>query len=389
MCYGQKMKYCIMDYTNEDIEFAIRLLNRREEVPEEEAQAWLAEPGHEELVDELALIRKVLSAQKGHEAQPAEMPRLQRRVNGRKLRRRIAGWCAAAAAVAVLAIVGGDLFRAGSVPAAKEEAPRKLVELTLASGEQLFIDPQGGGTAGEGIPYDTARGLDYTAVAVAGADSTAEERLNTLRTPAGGAYQLTLADGTRVWVNEQTVIRYPERFQGKERKVELWGEAYFDVAHDGTHPFLVEAYGVEVKVYGTEFNVNAYSETNIQTVLVEGKVGVRVRETGEEAVLKPRQLAEYDGEGSGIAVSDVSPYAYIAWKDGEFVFDNTRVEDIMERLASWYGLHVFYATEGAKEVRFSGILDRNDSFEEGLERMESTGTVLFGVKGESVTVYAP
>lgn len=253
----------------------------------------------------------------------------------------------------------------------------------------MFIDPQGGGTAGEGIPYDTARGLDYTAVAVAGAGSTAEERLNTLRTPAGGAYQLTLADGTRVWVNEQTVIRYPERFQGKERKVELWGEAYFDVAHDGTHPFLVEAYGVEVKVYGTEFNVNAYSETNIQTVLVEGKVGVRVRETGEEAVLKPRQLAEYGGEGSGIAVSDVSPYAYIAWKDGEFVFDNARVEDIMERLASWYGLHVFYATEGAKEVWFSGILDRNDSFEEGLERMESTGTVLFGVKGESVTVYAP
>lgn len=82
MCYGQKMKYCIMDYTNEDIEFAIRLLNRREEVPEEEAQEWLAEPGHEELVDELALIRKVLSAQKGHEAQPAEMPRLQRRGTG-------------------------------------------------------------------------------------------------------------------------------------------------------------------------------------------------------------------------------------------------------------------------------------------------------------------
>ena len=110
MCYGQKMKYCVMNYTNEDIEFAIRLLNHREEVPEEEAQAWLAEPGHEELVDELALIRKVLSAQKGHEAQPAEMPRLQRRGNGRKLRRRIAGWCAAAAAIAVLAIVGG-LFK--------------------------------------------------------------------------------------------------------------------------------------------------------------------------------------------------------------------------------------------------------------------------------------
>ena len=200
-------------------------------------------------------------------------------------------------------------------------------------------------------------------------------------------WQMTLADGTRVWVNENTVIRYPVAFKSEERRVQLRGEAYFDVAHDGEHPFLVETDGVEVKVYGTEFNVNAYDSTRIQTVLVEGKVGMRVNETGEEVVLKPRQLAEYDKAASHISVTEVSPYAHIAWKNGEFVFDNTTIEEIMERLATWYGIEVFYASEGAKQVRFSGILDRNDSIKHCLKRMEDTGTIHFSVNERSVTVY--
>ena len=116
-------------------------------------------------------------------------------------------------------------------------------------------------------------------------------------------------------------------------------------------------------------------------------MGMRIEETGEEVILRPRELAEYDkGEGR-VSVTEVSPYAHIAWKNGEFVFDNTSIEEIMERLAQWYDLHVFYASEEAKRIRFSGILDRNDSILHCLKRMEDTGTVRFEAKGKSVTVY--
>ena len=380
-----------MSYTNEELEFAIRLLNHREELTEEEIRSWLALPEHRTLVDELAAIRQILSAEERQQGRTEEL--WQKRRKAQKRRRLVIGWSAAAAVVAIIVIAGGnffsslDFFSTPDKEIVTQPSPKKLVELTLATGEQLFLDPKNEAAAATGIPYDSLNGLNYTAAAAAQADSADKEIFNTLRTPSGSAYQLTLADGTRVWVNEKTVIRYPVAFKGKERKVRLRGEAYFDVAHDGERPFLVETDGVEVKVYGTEFNVNAYDSTRIQTVLVEGKVGMRVSETGEEVVLKPRQLAEYDREESRLSVAEVSPYAYIAWKNGEFVFDNTSVEEIMERLAQWYGIEVFYASEAAKHVRFSGILDRNDSVKHCLKRMEDTGTVRFGVNGESVTVY--
>ena len=363
-----------MSYTNEELEFAIRLLNHREELSEEEIRSWLDAPGHRALVDELAAIRRILSAEEGRQGGTGDLLLRQKRERVRKRRRLVAGWSAAAAIVVAIGVLGWNIF-SGSEPApVKTAGSPKLVELN-------------GTIAETNVPYDSLGGLDYTATDLSQTDSTNKEIFNTLRTPTGSAYQMTLADGTRVWVNEKTIIRYPVKFKRDERKVQLWGEAYFDVVSDSEHPFLVETGGVEVKVYGTEFNVNAYDTTRVRTVLVEGKVGVRVQETGEEVVLKPRQMAEYVEDESRISVTEVSPYAYIAWKNGEFVFDNTSVEAIMERLAQWYGIHVFYASEEAKHVRFSGILDRNDSIKNCLERMEGTGTVRFSVNGESVTVY--
>ena len=375
-----------MSYTNEELEFAIRLLNHREELTEEEIRSWLALPGHRRLVDELAAIRKILSAGEERQGKTEELLLWQKRKKAQKRRRILIGWSAAAATV-LIGVFSWNFFSASDHAPSAQPTNKKFVELTLASGEQIILDSQNEPAAEIGIPYDSLKGLDYTATHLALSDSTNEETFNTLRTPTGSAYQMTLADGTQVWVNENTVIRYPVAFKSEERRVQLRGEAYFDVAHDGEHPFLVETDGVEVKVYGTEFNVNAYDSTRIQTVLVEGKVGMRVNETGEEVVLKPRQLAEYDKAASHISVTEVSPYAHIAWKNGEFVFDNTTIEEIMERLATWYGIEVFYASEGAKQVRFSGILDRNDAFKDCLKRMESTGTIHFSVNDRSVTVY--
>ena len=378
-----------MHYTNEDIEFAIRLLNHREELPKEEVQQWLDDPGHQVLVDELAAIRRLLAAREERQVEAGGWRPLSRKRKGERKRRILIGWSAAASIIVLISIFSG-IFFAKQEEAPTTEGPRKgFVELTLATGEQLFLDPRGEEDGESIVPRDAAGGLDYMQQDTTAADSTAGESYNTLRTPGGSAYQLTLADGTRVWVNEKTTIRYPVAFKGEERKVRLRGEAYFDVAHDPEHPFVVETGGVDVKVYGTEFNVNAQDSTRIQTVLVEGKVGMRVKETGEEVMLRPNQLGEYTRGEAGIEVREVEPYAYIAWKNGEFVFDGAEIEEIMDRLAGWYDVHVFYASEEAKHIRFSGILDRNDSITLCLERMESTGTVHFDRQGESITVYKP
>ena len=380
-----------MKYTNEDIEFAIRLLHQREEVGDEKTQAWLSVPGHQALLDELSAIRRILSAKEDGVGSEEELLLRHKKRKAQKRRRILVAWGAAASVAALAVVFSWHFFASTDEALPARQTPQKFVELTLSSGKQLFLDTKSE-TSESGIPYDSINGLDYRATAIdtnsiTDRDSANHEIFNTLRTPGGSTYQLTLADGTKVWVNENTAIHYPVAFRNEERKVRLRGEAYFEVRPDARHPFIVETNGAEVKVYGTEFNVNAYDSTRIQTVLVEGKVGMRIEETGQEVILRPRELAEYDkGEGR-ISVREVSPYAYIAWKNGEFVFDNTSIEEIMERLAQWYDLHVFYASEEAKRIRFSGILDRNDSILHCLKRMEDTGTVRFEAKGKSVTVY--
>ena len=212
----------------------------------------------------------------------------------------------------------------------------------------------------------------------------AETTLHLLRIPRGGEYTLVLADSTVVHLNSETELRYPAHFGGKERKVYLRGEAYFDVMPNAEKPFIVETEGMDVRVYGTEFNVTAYEEENVRTVLVEGKVGVKTAEGSEEVQLHPGQMAER--EGNGIVVQEVDTYNYTAWKDGKFVFEEENIERIMERLARWYNLNVFYANESVKNQLFNGVLTRFTEVEDILRVIEQTATVEFEIKGNTVIV---
>ena len=219
------------------------------------------------------------------------------------------------------------------------------------------------------------------------AKQEAEELVyNKVIIPRAGEYSLTLSDGTRVWLNSDSEIRYPVAFGKDRRTVFLSGEAYFEVTKDAVRPFYVVLDGMEVKVYGTSFNVNTHYQGKILTTLIEGKVGIRVKSTGAESLLQPNQMAEFSLENKDVKVTDVDTYYYTAWRAGEFVFQNETVEEIMERLCRWYDTEVFYANDSVKGKRFTGVIARFTDVADVLHLIGETATVQFNLKGNTITV---
>jgi len=182
-----------------------------------------------------------------------------------------------------------------------------------------------------------------------------------LSTPKGGTYQITLSDGTKVWLNAASTLRYPSGFNGVDRVVEVEGEAYFSVAKDAERPFKVVGRGQQIEVLGTAFNVMAYADEEVvKTTLVEGKVALKVEATGERVLLDPSEQSTL--RGNGISKQTVDVGAYVAWKDGEFNLDNTPLVDMMKQMSRWYDVEVVYEHEVPKE-RFSGTVSRNVSLQ--------------------------
>ncbi|NQX42290.1 FecR protein [Pedobacter steynii] len=177
---------------------------------------------------------------------------------------------------------------------------------------------------------------------------------NSIATPRGGQYRLTLADGTNVWLNAASSIKYPVVFSGKERRVEITGEVYFEVGHDATKPFRVVSNGQVVEVLGTHFNINAYRDENVvKTTLLEGKV--KVSSTVGAKILKPGEQAQL--EKGNILVADVDINEVIAWKNGLFDFQDASIETVMRQLSRWYDVDVEYRGK-IPETLFTGKLHR-------------------------------
>ena len=205
---------------------------------------------------------------------------------------------------------------------------------------------------------------------------------NTLEVPRGAEYELILADGTHVWLNAETELRYPVQFNGKERVVYLKGEAYFEVSKNKEKPFLVQVDDMSVKVYGTEFNVNTYN--NIETVLVTGSVSMN--QGGKEVLLKPNQKGVFDQVSGKITVADVDVLAYVSWKNGDFIFRNESLNSIMDKLSRWYGLEVLYQDARLQNVRLSGNLKRYKDVRELFVSFEKISDARFKVQGNKVIV---
>ena len=202
---------------------------------------------------------------------------------------------------------------------------------------------------------------------------------NTLQIPRGGEYFLTLADGTEVWLNAETEIRYPVQFTGNKRVVYLDGEAYFTVAPDKKKPFTVVSTHASVSVLGTQFNFRAYpDEQDVQTTLVSGSVIMQSEKYKQQVKLVPGEQG----------VLEVNTYLYTAWKDGRFAFRDARLEDLFNILARWYDLSVFYQSPEAKDIRFTGDLNKTDDFKSILKIIEQNERVTFTVNQRTVFIQA-
>ncbi len=215
-----------------------------------------------------------------------------------------------------------------------------------------------------------------------------EIKYNTLTIPRGGEFTLQLSDGTKVWLNSETVLRYPVQFAGGERRVELTGEAFFEVTRNEKIPFFVESGNQTVKVLGTEFNILSYKESQfIYTTLVRGSVEVyRSSEPEIKQVLVPNEQSILGKSEERISKRTVDSYPYVAWKDGRFVFGNLDLEEIMGTLSKWYDVEIIFASEAARKIKFTGNLKRYDDFGDILRKIEMTHEVEFQIEDKKITI---
>ncbi|HWK03827.1 MAG TPA: FecR family protein [Puia sp.] len=258
--------------------------------------------------------------------------------------------------------------------------------LILGDGTRITLDSAVNGLVaqqgGVRVVKTATDELSYQATAGTGGGVS----YNTMETPRGGQYRLSLPDGTRVWLNSASSIRYPSAFVGKDRSVELSGEAYFEVAKDSKKPFLVRARNMEVQVLGTEFNLMAYAdEEEVQTTLVTGAVEV-VKDRQRQQVRPGQQAAWADGSSS-FRIGQADLKSVLAWKDGFFRFDNGGIAAIMRQIARWYDVEVVY--EGAPPAeQFYGFLPRQEYASQILDALELTHNVHFRMEGKRIVVIA-
>ncbi len=271
----------------------------------------------------------------------------------------------------------GEVARPGAERAVLKLFDGKTVVLDSTSGNMLIA-------RGENVrvEVDSNRLLRYSRENTV--VTSREERKNELIVPRGGEYQIVLADGTRVWLNSATKLIFPQNFTGKERRVMLSGEAFFDVARDESKPFIVETSRMDVKVLGTRFNVNAYTDNEVvSTTLVDGSVEV-ASGTQKPITLVPGEQAY--GEAGELEKREVNIRLYTSWIDGRFMFNNVELEEIVKQISRWYDVEIFFTNENVKRTRFTGGMVKFKPLDDLIRMIESTSPVRFSVKGKTIVI---
>lgn len=339
-----------------------------------------------------AVLENILSVDRT--GQPAVLASLDSRA-GKTARFRFRWqWAAAVVLACTLAAAGWFILRkktdtaAGSLARNNAHGKTNIVPgsdkavLTLADGSVIALnDVQNGLISRQGaaqvMKTDSGRLAYYTG------NHTGTPVYNTISTPKGGQYQITLPDATRVWLNAASSLRFPTAFTGNNRVVELTGEAYFEVAAAANQPFIVKAGAAQVQVLGTHFNINAYDdEESIQTTLLEGAVKMSLDQ--QAAVLKPGQQGGYNKNSRALTTREVDTREAIAWKEGYYLFNRTSIPSAMRQIARWYDVEVAY--EGAiPRDEIVGKIPRAANIAEVLHIMELIG-VRFKIEGRKITV---
>ncbi|TFF35478.1 FecR family protein [Mucilaginibacter psychrotolerans] len=309
-------------------------------------------------------------------------------------------WMAAASIFLVSAVTVTILFIKYKSPedrngilAAKEILPGgNKATLILANGTKVLLADASDGQIASQNGMKVTKAADGKLIYTVGdvnkgvqnsSDIPDSGAYNTITTPKGGQYQVVLSDGSRVWLNAYSSLKFPVSFKSrKDRRVELSGEGYFEIAHDKMSPFRVLTQRQTVEVLGTHFNINAYpDDSSVKTTLLEGSV--RINSSGKIAVLTPGQQSNLTDR---FIIEEVNTQEIVAWKDGYFNFDDEKLDNIMKSISRWYNVDIVYQDEKLKNETFGAVTNRSEKVSTLLKMMEQTGNVRFMVSGSTITV---
>lgn len=361
------LRYFELDQYTDQLE---ELVKQELDKPEDELQV----PAH---IDEMVERNRIILLDR-----MAEQTRRNRRMRRLRVWLPIAGMICVVSAVALY--LNSQQTEEVSLAQQHDVSPgTNRAVMTLADGKTIELSEQKDGVVVVNGSIEYSDGNEIT--------QTGEVQYATLATPRAGQYQIVLPDGTKVSLNAESSLRYPTRFTGGVRKVELTGEAYFDVTQSTNTagkriPFIVESDRQTVEVLGTRFNVNGYPDDTVsQTTLVEGSVRVSAVNAIGGRLLKPGEQALV-GNGK-VEVQSVDVESVVAWKNGDFVFHQEDLPSVMKKIARWYDVEVIYPST-YRDVRFSGVISRSKNLSEVLKMMELTGEVTFKIAGRRVFIMA-
>lgn len=254
-----------------------------------------------------------------------------------------------------------------------ETGSRKAI-LTLENGQKIDLGiKEGNITTNDGTTVAISKANESLTYTAAKQEAKKEVKYNTLTVPRGGEYQLTLSDGTKVWLNAESSLHYPVTFTDK-REVNLVGEAYFEVAKDDKHPFIIHNANNTIEVLGTKFNVSAYPGSDVQTTLAEGKV--KVGSLNSSVILRPNQQATIQ-EAGNINVKEVDAQLFTSWAQGIYEFRKTNLQSIVAQLSRWYDVDILFKNEDLKQKLFAGVIFRNNELSFAIEVIEDVSNVKF------------
>lgn len=293
-------------------------------------------------------------------------------------------WLATAASITLVAAIiwlySPEPHNQGASQLADIAAGGNKAILKLAGGQTVNLD-----SSQHGVMILADR-LLYTDSTFAGnfrdGYQADKDIFNEIITPRGGTYQVVLSDGTKVWLNADSRLTFPQRFAGPKREVALVGEAYFEVTKSQDRPFVVKTAGQEIAVLGTSFNVAAYAdERSEQTTLVEGEVVVTTAQLTRQLI--PGDQATVNAGGISVGKVDTSPF--VAWKSGVIAFNEETLEHIMRDISRWYDVDIHF--EGVdKQLRFGGTVSRYANVSEVLRRLELTGQIHFKIEERGIVI---
>ncbi|MDR6785234.1 transmembrane sensor [Pedobacter africanus] len=317
-----------------------------------------------------------------------------------QLRKRKSWFSITASAAAVLFLLGIGIYFYANRFSHKEPVKfvntadiypgKKGAVLTLSNGKKVYLSEAVNGQLADEAGVDITKTADGQIIYDSRHSATNSIKTNTLSTARGEIYQLLLPDGTRAWINAASTLKYPTSFSGsKNRRVQLSGEAYFEVKKNQGQPFIVESSRQQVEVLGTHFNVNSYAEeSTVMTTLLEGSVRILALRPSSHAtgsaILKPGEQSVLSAQSS-LKVAAVNTETVIAWKNNEFMFDGESIESVMKMISRWYDVEIIYTGNKPTE-KFIGSISRTHPLSKALGLLASTGGITFRVEGRKVYV---